>query len=164
MDIDHLDAIFEGMRCNVYFFESWTTYTHPVTPIRPMYFGRAVLGENYYRAWMCDVGAEPKFILFQNINNGMASLPANFATPSSAAISFFEADRTNGEVKAGKMLTPSETIGLSEFVACQGAGGRQAWVISQKIIFSYRYRYRADGRLASAEITNPEGKVNLLEY
>lgn len=84
--------------CEVSLFESWTSYSHPVKPIRALSAEQAQQRTHHQRAYRRD----GKLLLLETVERGA-------------------------------------------------------------VVSSFRYRYRADGKLASVTVLNHEGKTTVLE-
>lgn len=165
MEIDHIDTSFEGVPCEVYFFESWTTYSHPVQPTGPMYFEQAVVRSNHYRAWMTREGEERRFVLFEaiTVQHEPTELPVPQEAKAGEPITAFAVNRTDEALSRGKRLQLAEILKAEEYLLSTG-DARVLTLVSQETTLRYRYHYRPDGSLAKVEITNPEGAMNVLEY
>jgi hypothetical protein len=167
MTTDHILAALDGQACEVYFFESWTSYAHPVTPVDPIDLEDALLRGKYQRAWMCrSQGAEPRFVLIETIDNQSRTLKLPEGAPTAGpAARFFEARGSAEHPELGAALKADDVAAAKTFIAVlpAPAAAQPLWV-TQKVLSSFRYRYRDDGALASVTITNPEGKVNVLDY
>lgn len=166
MTTDHIRATLDGQPCEVYFFKSWTSYAHPVTPVDPMYLEDALQRAKYQRAWMCrSQGGEPRFVLLETVDNQSRPLKLPEGAPAAGpAARFFEARGSADCPELGAPLKADDLAAASAFIAVLPAPAAQAMWVTQKVLSSFRYRYRDDGALASVTITNPEGKVNVLEY
>ena len=56
------------MQCQVYFFKSWATYSHPVKPVDAIDYTESIRRGKFYRAWMCDTKeSRSLFVLFEGI-------------------------------------------------------------------------------------------------
>lgn len=166
MTTDHLPASLDDQSCEVYFFKAWTSYAHPVKPVDPMYLEDALQRPKYQRAWMCRTQGEPRFVLLETMDNKVrpVTLPAG-APASGAAARFFEARGSVEQPQVGRPLKADEVASAPAFIAVlPGKDAAQPLWVSQRVLSSFRYRYRDDGALASVTITNPEGKVNVLDY
>ena len=161
MNIDHIEGSLEGKPCEIFFFESWGTYSHPVTPVRPLFFEQTLLLGKYYRAWMCTEGNERRFVYFEAVTNRRQAIEAG---PSVSRFSVYLPREGANPPAIDRPLALGEIIGLGEYIAATPADKGQTALIRQKVSFSYRYRYKPDGSLLSATITNPEGTVSVLPY
>jgi len=165
MTTDHIAASLDEMPCEVYFFEGWTSYSHPVTPVRPLFLEQALRRSKYQRAWMCaDQGAQ-RFVLLETVENHASTIELQSgAVTTTDAVKAFEASSALGSTALGRPLQLGETIAAKEFIAALPGNEANTLKVSQKVISSFRYRYKADGALASVTMINPEGKTNVLEY
>jgi hypothetical protein len=162
MTVDHVSAELAGEPCDAYFFARWSTYSHPVTPQEPLYLEQALLRKNFYRAWSCAVSGQPRFVLFEAIANQAQLLAGGVVSPDGAEGPLFFALAEGGSL--GAPITAAQAMQSSRFGLRFERGPRGGIVVQQKVSFSYRYRYRADGRLDTVTITNNEGVVKQLQY
>lgn len=165
MSTDHIAAQLDNQPCEVYFFRAWTSYSHPVKPVEPMFLEQALQRGKYQRAWMCLDKGEQRFVLLETIDSRAqpVDLPGGAPVAGQAA-SFFEARGNAASPQLGRPLKADDIAAATDFIALlPGAKPQPMWV-SQKVQSSFRYRYRDNGALASVTIVNPEGKVNVLEY
>jgi hypothetical protein len=166
MSTDHIAARLDDLPCEVYFFRAWTSYAHPVTPVDPMFLEQALERGKYQRAWMCRrQNGDHRFLLLETVDSRAQPIDLPGGAPSpAAALSVFEARGSRDRPQLGRALSPDDIAAATDFIAVlPGERSRPLWV-SQKVQASFRYRYRDDGTLASVTITNPEGRVNVLEY
>lgn len=168
MSTDHYRASLDDEPCEVYFFKAWTSYAHPVKPVDPMYLEEALRRPKYQRAWMCRRQGEPRFVLLETMNSTARPISLPEGAPASGqAARFFEARGSIDKPQLGQPLQADDIASAPAFIAVLPANANTAspplWV-SQRVEASFRYRYRDDGALASVTITNPEGKVNVLDY
>ncbi|MBX3622959.1 MAG: hypothetical protein KF891_23560 [Rhizobacter sp.] len=166
MTTDHLRATLDDQPCEVYFFKSWTSYAHPVTPVDPMYLEDALQRGKYQRAWMCRAQGEPRFMQIETIASQARPVALPEGAPAAGpAARFFEARGSVEHPQLGRPLQPDDLAAAETFIAVlpEAAASQPLWV-AQKVQASFRYRYRDNGALESVTITNPEGKVNVLDY
>jgi hypothetical protein len=162
MSTDHLDARLDDLDCEVYFFRAWCTYAHPVTPIDPLFLEQALQRPKYQRAWMCNDRGERRFVLLETIENTTRSIALPGGAPRTGDAAALFALKNGTEL--GAPLKPHEAVAAPEFVAVLPGPSATPMHVKQKVISSFHYRYKDDGRLASVTTVNPEGKVNVLEY
>jgi hypothetical protein len=164
-----IDSELDGQRCQVAFFESWATYAHPVTPQQPLTLYQALKRPKYHRAWKCDVNGKPLFVLFEAVENTPRTKPgaAQPATGAEPSLSFFSTGDSAGTAGGGSArarLEPGQALRQQSF-GVQGLDTTAAiFSFDQKVNISYRYRYKADGRLDTVTIVNPEGQERVLQY
>ena len=168
MTTDHIGAQLDDQPCKVYFFRAWTSYAHPVTPIDPLFLEQALQRDKYQRAWMCQDKGEPRFMLLETVENKTEPivLPEGNPVASAGTVSAFDARTDAGKPALGRPMKLDELVGASRFIAAlpiEGQGTRTL-LVSQKVLSSFRYRYRPDGKLTSVTMLNPEGKTSVLEY
>ena len=68
-DMVVINKDYKGMPCEVYFFESWSTYRHPITPTGPLQYEDALGRKGFYRAWMCEKNNSNYFVFFEGVEN-----------------------------------------------------------------------------------------------
>lgn len=168
MTTDHIGAQLDDQPCEVYFFRAWTSYAHPVTPVDPLFLEQALQRGKYQRAWMCQDKGEPRFMLLETVENMAEPIELKGGAPATTAgtVSAFEARTDAGKPTLGRPMKLDELVGAGRFIAAlpvEGQGTRTL-LVSQKVISSFRYRYKPDGALASVTMLNPEGKTRVLEY
>lgn len=162
-----IDSELDGQPCQVAFFESWTSYAHPVTPQQPLTLYQALKRPKYYRAWKCDVNGKPLFVLFEAVENTPGAKPAG-AQPASGAeprLSFYSSgEGVPASTAARVRLQPGQALRQPSF-GVQGVDNTAViHSLEQKVNISYRYRYKVDGRLDTVTIVNPEGRESVLRY
>ncbi len=156
MKIDHFEATLEDKPCEVYFFKSWATYRHPVTPKGPIYLEQAITGRAYYRAWMCPEGDQRRFVYFEKVSQERQAI--DLVLPAGDHFAYLP--RKGVEPPAvERPLKPAELLSVDEFIIGSGTADRQAQRVRQKVAYTYRYRYKPDGSMLSYTIDNREGKV-----
>lgn len=164
-----IESELDGQRCQVAFFASWATYAHPVTPQLPLTLYQALKRPRYHRAWKCDVSGKALFVLFEAVENMPRTKPSATqpATGTEPSLSFFSAgdgaSTTSGSM-ARTRLEPGQALRQTSF-GVQGLDDTAVvHTFDQKVNISYRYRYGADGQLATVTIVNPEGHERVLQY
>lgn len=165
MSVEHVAAELGGQPCKIYFFARWSTYAHPVTPHEPLYLEQALLRKNFYRAWTCQSEGQTRFVLFEAVANELSSLDGTPLPGADAETPTFLAliDGTNGP-NLGPAISAAQAFERGAFGLRFAHGAAGSFSVRQRVNFSYHYAYRADGRLQTATITNPEGRVNVLQY
>ena len=162
MSIDHVSADLQGQPCDAYFFARWSTYAHPVTPHEPMFLEQALLRKQYYRAWSCQVSGQARFELFEAVANGLRRLDGGALPGAPGAEPQFFALAAGDAL--GPPITAAQALQSERFGLRFKRGVEGSYAVSQRVVYSYRYRYKADGRLDAVSITNAEGKVSVLQY
>ena len=162
MSTEHVSAELEGQPCNAYFFARWSTYAHPVTPHEPMVLEQALLRKQFYRAWSCPVSGQPRFELFEAVANNLQRLGGGAPPSEPGTEAQFFALQDGGTL--GQPITAAQALKSGDFGLRFKRGVEGAYVVRQKIIYSYRYRYKANGSLDTVSITNAEGKLSVLQY
>lgn len=168
MTTDHIGAQLDDQPCEVYFFRAWTSYAHPVTLVDPLFLEQALRRGKYQRAWMCRDKGEPRLALLETMENKTQPIELQGGAPVTAAgtVCAFEARTDAGRSALGRPMKLDELVGASRFIAALPSEGKgtSTLLVSQKVISSFRYRYRPDGALASVTMVNSEGTTKVLEY
>jgi hypothetical protein len=130
-----------------------------------MHLEQALQRPRYQRAWMCRTQGEPRFMLLETIDNKAQTIDLPGGAPlAGAEARFFEAKGSASQPQMGRALKGDDVASSTEFIAVlPHAKPGPVWV-NQRVLSSFRYRYRDDGRLASVTITNPDGKISVLDY
>lgn len=166
MAIEYINSAIEEKPCQVYFFESWSTYTHPVKPIKPLYFEQAILLKAYYRAWLCQTGPETKqFVLFENVVNQLKETDISKShIKKESPVSLYAVIEDDGSILAGEEIELKDSLMSGNYLVSVSDGKQNLILINQVIHKSFRYLYRSDGSLQNATVTNSEGKVSEFAY
>ncbi|MCF6212366.1 MAG: hypothetical protein L3K24_17295 [Gammaproteobacteria bacterium] len=163
MGTDSISTTLDGQTCTVYFFTSWSTYSHPVTPIEPLLWEDALMRDNYYRAWMCQEHGEERFVLFERINNqrkvvASGSMVGDLPTQ----VGSFELIEDGIRISAGNPITCKEAFLRERFLNRGEASNAYLEQLAPVVDLSYRYHYDTDGLLRTVTIVNIEGKTSIL--
>lgn len=159
MNTDHIEATLEDKPCEVYFFGSWSTYRHPVTPTGAIHLEQALTRARYYRAWLCDEGRQRRFVYFEAVSQKREAV--DLALPGGVAVAYLPRPGP-GPAAIERPLKAAELLSVDEFII--GDAERKAQRVRQKVVYRYLYRYRPDGGLLSATVTNVDGKVTVLNF
>ena len=149
----------ETSACNVYFFEGWSTYDHPVKPENPIDYISALKRGGYYRAWLCKGKTSDLFVQFEGVrinvkNKELISNDAN--------IEFYESISAAGSrATHGIKILPEKTLNMDSFFI---KIDRNFILIEQEIMMKYEYSYKDSGALEKAVITNYLGESNTLDF
>ena len=152
------------MQCQVYFFKSWATYSHPVKLVDAMDYTESIKRGKFYRAWMCDTKeSRSLFTMFDGIE--LAGFNPQLI-PKAADLYFYSAMRNQqGDPVKGKKITPENTLYEQDyFIAYAQNGEEHIQYIKQTIKLRYEYFYKDSGALDKVMITNALGEINTLEY
>ncbi len=167
MRTDHIESTYDGVPCNVYFFTSWSTYSHPVRPQDPLDLEDALNREGYYRAWMVGESGKELFVFFEAVsNNRQETQIAPEEEQSDLAVGFvmWRAQYDGGTLTKGPRISYGDALRENAFLVQQTGSGKNLNLITQTVQLSYRYIYQPDGTLKKIIITNPDGKVSELDY
>ena len=152
------------MQCQVYFFKSWATYSHPVKPVDPMDYTESIKRGKFYRAWMCDTKKNHSFFtLFEGIEL------FDFAPQlirNTAEIYFYSVMHSkHGDPAKGKNITPEDALYEQDyFIAYMQNDEEKIQYAKQAVKLRYEYFYKDSGALDKVIITNALGETNALEY
>lgn len=157
--MDHLNANFQGKPCDVYFFKSWGTYSHPVKPLHPMEFEEAIGRDGYYRAWMCEKNNEPLFVFFEGIE--MIKKVTNIlkVKKNSDKIHIYEPRMVSGRIDVGRELNANDTIKINSFLIAIPNDSEYLISVEQKSAISYEYKYHDNGKLQEVIVKNFDGEI-----
>lgn len=163
----NIKELIDGVEYETYFFESWSTYAHPVTPVGPQTFENAVRGGVYYRASIRQVAGRDQFEHFTKI--ALHSEPLDLARldlTGAAGTRFYDVDEWSGEPRVGEALDVEAAVGRERFIAIEFDGqGRpvNGRVISQQLEYAYHYAYEPSGALKEIRVEGADGTVRVLE-
>ena len=152
------------MQCQVYFFKSWATYSHPVKPVDAMDYTESIRRGKFYRAWMCDTKeSRSLFTLFEGVE--LSGLNPQLI-PNAAEVYFYSAIQSQqGDPVKGKKITPEDTLYEQDyFIAYMQNGEEHIQYAKQAVKLRYEYFYKDSGALDKVIITNALGETNTLEY
>lgn len=150
-----LDTNYKNLPCQVYFFKSWSTYTHPVKPKEPLEYEQALLRKGFYRAWMCKKDNADLFMLFEGIENSIEEEVKNKPTNKNDIVRFYE--HNGGEV-VGRELSAVETLERNVFYISM-PDSNNLLLMTQNTATKYEYIYDDTGKLNSTIVTDFDGNV-----
>lgn len=162
-----IKELIDGVEYETYFFESWSTYAHPVTPVGPQTFENAVRGEVYYRASIREVAGRDQFEHFTKI--ALHSEPLDLAgldLTATAGTRFYDVDERSGEPWVGGAIDVEAAAGRERFVVIEfDRAGRpvSGRVVRQEVEYAYHYTYEPSGALKEIRIEGADGTVRVLE-
>ena len=161
--VDHAEVDLEGVACEVYFFKSWGTYSHPVTPIDPIDYEVAIMREGFCLAWMCNANDKKLFAKFQARTNNIRE--TDLVKPSkNQKVEYYEYLSKGDGLKIGKQINIDEAISHEKFLISSPDSSNTMVLIEQDILYTYRYIYNADGSLKKVIVTNMLGEESTLNY
>jgi hypothetical protein len=163
-DMNHIDKKLENVPCEVYFFSSFSGYSHPIRPTNPMPFEDAIRKGHYARAWMCGTDDDRLFVMFEVIEQKRRPYEGRLPPVKSDEAGYFVAqDAGEGKIEAGAPLTPAEIFDAKDYVEILTAegGAQTGTVVRARVQMRYRYRY-AKGVLNEVETTNNDGVVKIV--
>ncbi len=154
-----LNADFNNMPCEVYFFESWSTYQHPVKPTGPLEYEKALSRKGFYRAWLYKKNNEDLFVFFEGVENKVETTKIEKPDNSGAEIRFYEYIKGNG---IGREISASDSLKFDSFYVSLPNIQNYLVLITQKKGISYEYVYDEAGKLIKGVITDFDGNVKPL--
>ncbi|MCP4494616.1 MAG: hypothetical protein GY820_46045 [Gammaproteobacteria bacterium] len=161
--MDYAKTILDGLSCEVYFFKSWSTYSHPVTPQEPVSYKDAIKSKGFCLAWMCKSGESELFSMFQARENRMSR--SNLFNPNKTGeMEFYELVDKGRKSEFGRKLSIDETIDLQQFLFSSPGSDDELLLSKQSISYTYRYFYKDDKTLRKVVVTNMLGEEHVLEY
>lgn len=151
-----------GQQCRVYLFKSWGTYRHPVKPLNPISYEKALQRRGYYRAWMCGSGEAERFVLFEGIELRQSPIVLSSEIPAGL---FFDVVDENGRLGPGAPMKIEDSIDRDRFIITRvGQGEASGFIITQRVSQKFEYEYTDSGALSRVVATNDDGDVNVLDY
>lgn len=162
--MDHLVSSYDGKACEVYFFKSWSTYSHPVTPTGAIGYEEAMGRDGFYRAWMCNINNIDLFVLFEGVELSKNITGIEKSDQGDASIRFYESVTDGDAINKGRELNYGETLGRESFLASLCDEGKYLILIKQDVAVSYEYIYNSTGRLEEVVVKDFEGNYRKIEY
>ena len=162
--MDHLVANYQGKPCEVYFFKSWGTYSHPVKPIDPMEFEDAIKRDGYYRAWMCVENNKNLFVFFEGIELSKKVTDIRKAEKNSNKVYIYESMIKDNNIKVGRELNGNDTIKTNSFLVSLPDDTDYLTLVEQKSVVSYEYKYNDNGKLQKVLVKDFDGNTKTIDY
>lgn len=154
----------DNKKCEVFFYERWAGYSHPVKMIGPLDFTEALLRGNYQRAWMC--GSEPRslFTLLEGIS--VEGLQGASLKPDDLLAFFSVREENGGEPVKGEEVSLQDAFALEIFfIVLKGPDGKvSSTLIRQKKYSQFEYFYDASGKMTRLRVTDMFGDSKELDY
>ena len=163
---DHINRQLGQLTCEVYFFESWSGYGHPIKPEGPHMYEEAITMPQYYRAWLTNFGTERRLVLFEGIKQIMEPYSDSILEGNPNVLSFWHAVQTDSGFRIGEKMTIEDVFDAQNYFRFPGSefAGGKALLVRSIVRLRYRYHYHANGNLLRVEITNADGKVSSIDY
>lgn len=158
-NMESLKSNFKDLPCNVFFFKSWSTYEHPVSPKEPIEYEQALKRNGFYRAWMCNQNNENMFVFFEGIENKQEI--SEFKKPDNEKnqIRFYNIDLNN---RPDNEIPGEKTLQLDSFYASLPDIDNFLVLVKQTKGISYEYVYTG-GTLKQVIITDFDGNIKTLD-
>ena len=158
---------FRGQPCEVYFFGTWTGYSHPVQPRKPLRFREALLLPAFYKAYMSPAKFGPAFVFFKKQMYERA--PIELRVPLHAngvAERFFTFIREGDSIVAGREIEAQDAVDSDEYLHAGFPPGvdavRNVELVRVDDGYSYEYFYNDEGVLLKA-VLESERRMTVLE-
>jgi hypothetical protein len=164
--MNHIDHRLGQIPCEVYFFETWSGYSHPVRPEGPLEFERAMMRAKHYRAWLSRQSDQRLFLQFEGIEQSTEPIAGAPRLEKGETLRFFRAIRTDGGFAIGEPMSHEEVFDATDYVrSVPGEGGNVLnTLVHVRLALRFAYHYRPGGSLSKVLITNADGKTNTVEY
>lgn len=162
--MDFLTATFQGKPCEVYFFRTWATYSHPVKPIDPIRFEDALKRDAYYRAWMCTIGKQNLFVFFEGVELSKTNTAIPKQISDDGKIHLYEAKEGTTGVERGKALSSNATATVDSFLVSYPEKTTHLIHVKQKSVVTYEYQYDAKGKLTKVLVKDFDGNIKAINY
>ena len=150
----------KSSNCEVFFFKSWSTYQHPVTPVDPLTVTQALSSPGFYRAWMCNKMGSEYFVLFEGLESTLQATDFKVPEPSSTHDLLFYA-YTDGK-EPGTRITEEQMLDQERFYANLPTDSNTLSLVELKKGIRYEYLYSNDGTLEKTIVTDFDGNVKEL--
>jgi hypothetical protein len=164
ISVDYVNAKFQDMPCEVYFFKRWGTYSHPVTPIDPIEYEEALTRKGFCRAWMCQSSNGNQFSFFEAKKNKVELTNLIKPVKGDNELRFYEYFLRDSGPKIGRELSGSETMGMDSFLVALPDATDYLSLVVQKMSYSYQYLYDDSGALKKVILTGDDGDISTLDY
>lgn len=153
-------STFKSSNCEVFFFRSWSTYQHPVTPVDPLTVTQALSAPGFYRAWMCDKMGREYFVLFEGLESTLQATDIKVPESSSTdELKFYSYTDGNGP---GVRMTEKQMLDQEMFYTNLPSDSNTLTLIQLQKGISYEYLYSGDGVLEKTIVTDFDGNIKEL--
>lgn len=161
--MEFINAKFNGLLCEVYFFKGWSTYSHPVTPTGAIQYEEALARKGFYRAWMCNIHNQDFFVYFEGIENKITK--TDMIKPiHEKDMHFYTHNTDTKKEELGHEISANETMNEKSFYASLPSIPDYYSLITQINGISYEYQYEQSGKLGSSKVTDFDGNVKTFKY
>ena len=148
----------EGVPCEVYLFERWGGYSHPVLPVDPLTLEESLLTSSLCRAYVRELGGEPLMVRFACYAAHSHELDAcTDLAPGCYAVE----DAGDGSPRPGAPLDRIAAA-MSDrrvLVKQRQPGGSTTSVLRElKWAYSFEYEYDSHGVLQAAFGVGEDGR------
>lgn len=164
LDMPHVPQVLDGLPCDIYFFASWGSYSHPIFPTRELTYAEA-LKSNHYRAWLYTEGGATRFMLFEGVRlerTPYAGMAPALVGEQAEAFFTLQADEPGESIRAEAALVADQRFPNPRFLHVRRGddGVPISETVSVASTIRYRYFYDGAGKAIKAEITNFDGEVS----
>lgn len=160
--VTHLVCERGGVHCGVYFFKSWKTYSHPVTPVDPILLDEALRREWCYRGWMTLDGAD-RFVGFEKVRSIREPTQLDAGADRLPWPCGYLAQYVEDDLAVGPNRALGDLLYAHEYLVQTDPAERSLVRVKQSIVYSYDYTYEPDGRLKEIVVTNAEGQRRVMK-
>lgn len=152
--------------CEVFFFKSWATYQHPVTPVGPLSLEKALMRKSHYRAYMCDSTNGKLFVRFDLIElEAKRGEATSEILQSDYPVVIYEAKASGQGYVAGDRIRLNQILERDHyFVGSGGPSASRPKLVGERLAMQYLYKYEPDGRLGSVVIQRLDGETRKLRF
>ncbi|HLA80923.1 MAG TPA: hypothetical protein VJP78_04715 [Thermoleophilia bacterium] len=162
-----LPRTFRDQPCELYFFQSFSGYSHPVKPVKPLSWREALTRQGFCKAYMCAAKFGPALVFFKG--QSFDRSPVELSVPlRSNAVSerFFAVVREGESIALGKEIEPQRAVDSDEYLRAVFPQGTEALhrveLVKIAAWYSYEYFYDEDAVIVKAIIRN-DRHTNVLE-
>lgn len=162
-----LQRTYLGRPCEVYFFGTWTGYSHPVTPRQPLRYREALSRRAFYKAYLTQAQFGTAFVLFKKQMYKRTSVELRVPLASNGtAERYFIVLHEGDSVMAGKEIAPQEAVDVEEYLYARFPSSVEALKRVELVQidgwYSYEYFYNDEGRFVKG-VLESERRTTVLE-
>lgn len=152
-----IDAFLDGIKYTVYFFSTFSGFSHPYTPEKPLSTDEIFLPDRktFYQAWYRDIGSEPRLVILEKFWLTFEPAPQTYDAKKASGRYFNATQKVNNEWVIGQYFNVSELRAFDSFFTYtvdEQSKVTQANFVTKTLIDRYQYKYTADGLFESVDI------------